>query len=577
MITSPALAAAASAAGGGGKEHLFHAPQQQQQQHHTGSTLSSSLSSLSLSSSAASSALPYSRPPSPPPSPPPPPTVTPTALAASAAPLSLLRFLLPDLCSLPQHKDPSPGRTAARVRSFLVLPFELERFFFLGQTVCLDAFLEVLVLMPMRGVLALFTLLTVVFGCAGVRGAVAAGGSKSKNNSDGTAFAGVSGPGTHMAEGTYTRALNAWRHTRTPLLRLTIFLTALIVTIVFLSPATLYHYVRAQSLMKLYVIHNMLQIFDSMLTSLGDDILDSTYTAFAPASAAPVAELVSSAVLAAGYTVAHAALTMLQIVTLNVTVNSDMSTLFIILISTNFTELKSFVFKRFFHANLFQISVGDAVERFRLIASLSTIAVQNLAHIGLTSALSSSATTWAARVAVFSGMLYGSEMLVDWIKHGFVNKFNHLPSMYRAVSSNKTLYISRIYENIYVILWYTVYFRLDTCIFCCFIFILTFSSLLFRFPAALQFRTVACRDVILHRAHPAHPHHYTVSRRFGFAPEPLAIVVLRASIAAYGVLPQSQISWPLLVLLPVTGTLARYPHNTDQMHDMPFIHICHTR
>ncbi len=38
-----------------------------------------------------------------------------------------------------------------------------------------------------------------------------------------------------------------------------------------------YHYIRGQSVMKLYVIYNMAQVCDRLLASFGEDILDSLF------------------------------------------------------------------------------------------------------------------------------------------------------------------------------------------------------------------------------------------------------------------------------------------------------------
>lgn len=50
----------------------------------------------------------------------------------------------------------------------------------------------------------------------------------------------------------------------------------------------------------------------------------------------------------------HSIVTFLMIVTLNVCVNSNNNSLFVLLVSNNFLELKSTVFKRFRVQNLFQ-------------------------------------------------------------------------------------------------------------------------------------------------------------------------------------------------------------------------------
>lgn len=120
--------------------------------------------------------------------------------------------------------------------------------------------------------------------------------------------------------------------------------------------------------------------------------------------------------------VGHSLLLFAQVITLNVSVNSDNSSLFVVLVSNNFIELKGAVFKRFDHHNLMQISASDIVERFQLSIFLLVIVIQNLAHIGL-----AFAGDWLEKAGFMCFMVLGGEWIVDWIKHGFITKFNAIP------------------------------------------------------------------------------------------------------------------------------------------------------
>ena len=61
-----------------------------------------------------------------------------------------------------------------------------------------------------------------------------------------------------------------------------------------------------------------------------------------------------------------------------VTINSNESFLYLLLIKNNFTELKTSVFKKVEEQNLFQITCADVVERFKLLLFCILVAVQNL-------------------------------------------------------------------------------------------------------------------------------------------------------------------------------------------------------
>ena len=62
----------------------------------------------------------------------------------------------------------------------------------------------------------------------------------------------------------------------------------------------------------------------------------------------------------------HTGVLFFHAVALNVALNSHNNILVTLLISNNFVELKSNVFKRVERENLFQVSCADVVERFQL-------------------------------------------------------------------------------------------------------------------------------------------------------------------------------------------------------------------
>ena len=192
-----------------------------------------------------------------------------------------------------------------------------------------------------------------------------------------------------------------------------------------LPMSRLYHYIRGQSVLKLYVLFNMLQISDRLFASIGEDILDALFSSLH----LPLPYLVFHLLISGLYITLHALLLFAQVITLNVSVNSDNSSLFILLVSNNFVELKSAVFKRFDANNLFQIACSDVVERFQLILFLLLITVMNVSHLGVDVAWEAG---WLQKAAVMSVMVVGGEMVVDWIKHGFICKFNMIsPRVYR--------------------------------------------------------------------------------------------------------------------------------------------------
>jgi len=114
-----------------------------------------------------------------------------------------------------------------------------------------------------------------------------------------------------------------------------------------------------------------------------------------------------------------------------------------LLMSNQFVEIKGSVFKRFEKDNLFQITCADIVERFCLCLMLCVVAFRNLLELrgaeaefaeGFVLPMSfgwfrGNNVLWTISYPVLTVML--SEMLVDWLKHAFITKFNHIrPSVY---------------------------------------------------------------------------------------------------------------------------------------------------
>lgn len=166
-----------------------------------------------------------------------------------------------------------------------------------------------------------------------------------------------------------------------------------------------------------------------------------------------------------------------QTISLNVAVNSFDHALLTLLVSNQFVEIKGSVFKKFEKDNLFQITcaggclnmvhttcphltTADIVERFTLFLMLLVVAFRNLIELSGSSfnlgeglALPKSfgwfrgnnALWTISYVRIVSSPRVGqglptpqpvlsvmmSEMIVDWLKHAFITKFNHIrPSVY---------------------------------------------------------------------------------------------------------------------------------------------------
>lgn len=229
-----------------------------------------------------------------------------------------------------------------------------------------------------------------------------------------------------------------------------------------LDASRMYHFIRAQSSMKLYVIYNILEVGDRLLSALGQDVLECLFSSETlsrnSSGRSKVLLPFGMFILSLIYNVVHTVCLFYQVITLNVAVNSYSNSLLSLLISNQFVEIKGSVFKRIEKENLFQLTCSDVVERFQLWIILLIIGMRNVVEVGglsvlgagseidggaakpgpvhTSSSLPNSFTvlpSWILSGEVLSPFLVviGIEMMVDWAKHAFINKFNNVkPTLY---------------------------------------------------------------------------------------------------------------------------------------------------
>ena len=172
-------------------------------------------------------------------------------------------------------------------------------------------------------------------------------------------------------------------------------------------------------MVKLYVVIAMIEVFDRLLSSLGQDCLESLYwnTTRRPRSS----RLVVSVLVVLIYTAIHSFLLFVNVATLNVAMNSDDQALLSLLIGGNFAEIKSTVFKKYNKATLFKIAASDICERFKLALFLILVLSLNFSQGGMDKKM-------VLGYFHMCGIVWAAEWLADWIKHSFITKFNYISS-----------------------------------------------------------------------------------------------------------------------------------------------------
>ncbi|XP_016087771.1 transmembrane anterior posterior transformation protein 1 homolog isoform X1 [Sinocyclocheilus grahami] len=309
---------------------------------------------------------------------------------------SLLRFMCAELTRgyFLEHNEAKYTERREKVYTCMRIPRELERLMIFGIFLCLDAFLYVFTLLPLRTLLAFLRLLTIP--CCGL--------------------------GANVCP--YCRQSSGSRFLQPA--QVCDLLKGLIMVLCYsmmhyVDYAMMYHLIRGQSVIKLYIIYNMLEVADRLFSSFGQDILDALYwTATEPKSRKRAhIGVIPHFFMAVFYVFLHAILIMVQASTLNVAFNSHNKSLLTIMMSNNFVEIKGSVFKKFEKNNLFQMSNSDIKERFTNYILLLIVCLRNMEQFSW-----NSDHLWVLLPDVF--MVIMSEVAVDIVKHAFITKFNDI-------------------------------------------------------------------------------------------------------------------------------------------------------
>ncbi|CAJ0586181.1 unnamed protein product, partial [Mesorhabditis spiculigera] len=262
-----------------------------------------------------------------------------------------------------------------KVYAFFQIPYEFEKFVLFGTLQCVDAFLYLVTFLPIR---FLISLLNALFQ-------------------------------------------RRWFATAEicDILKVVIIVTSSYF-MQYIDTSVVYHLVRGQGVIKLYMMFNMLEVADKLLSSFGQDVLDSLFwTANERKRRGNVFWTTFHLGMAIFYVTGHTFLVLLQATTLNVAFNSHNQSLLMILMSNNFVEIKGSVFKKFAKANLFQMSCSDIRERFHIMALLFVVFMRNMMAVNW------SVDHLKEMLPDFVIVLV-AELIVDYLKHAFITKFNEI-------------------------------------------------------------------------------------------------------------------------------------------------------
>ncbi|XP_071538796.1 transmembrane anterior posterior transformation protein 1 [Panulirus ornatus] len=278
-----------------------------------------------------------------------------------------------------------------KVYTFFKIPREIEKFVAYGFFQCADSFFFVFTFLPIRFTLAIWSLMTRPF---------------------------------RKLFGLY---FNKNRRILKPAEIVDLLKGVMVLVCCYLmgyiDTSVCYHIIKTQSTIKLYLFFNMLEIADRLMSAFGQDTLDALFwTATEPRGRKREHfGVLFHLLVAIAYVAMHSTIVLLQALTLNVAINSDNKGLLTIVISNNFVELKGAVFKKFDRNNLLQISCSDVRERFHNCVLLLVVVIQTMKEYAW-----KEERFWILLPDCL--LVCGTEVLVDWLKHAFITRFNDIPA-----------------------------------------------------------------------------------------------------------------------------------------------------
>ena len=178
---------------------------------------------------------------------------------------SLKKYLLTEMLGIGEagHLQPT---AVGNMQNFLTVPSKVEMFIVFGFFICVDAFLYVITFLPIRVSYSLYLLvcegmgmITSVFSGSSGDVKVSSSSSSSEAGKRGMVLRGL----FHRSH-LYDLMRGA-------------FMIVSCYVLMQLNMSRVYHYIRGQTLIKLYVLTAMLEIFDKLLCSFGQDAFDSLY------------------------------------------------------------------------------------------------------------------------------------------------------------------------------------------------------------------------------------------------------------------------------------------------------------
>ncbi|WVZ60281.1 hypothetical protein U9M48_010327 [Paspalum notatum var. saurae] len=296
------------------------------------------------------------------------------------------------------------------------VPWRCERLIVAGFFVCLDSFLSLLTIMPARIVVTIWRVLRTSNCTSTLLVEPVLGKFRRPNAAD------LSDYGCFVV------------------------LALGVASLQMIDISLIYHVIRGQSTIKLYVVYNVLEIFDKLCQSFGEDVLQVLFNSAEGLSACTTDNvtfelmrfLLDEAIAVVAFDIlfckshqsssffgvilVHSFVLLAHGITLSACIIAHNNALLALLVSNNFAEIKSNVFKRVSKENLHNLVYYDIIERFHITAFLVFVLAQNIVE---------AEGPWFGSFLINASLVFLCEVLIDAIKHSFLAKFNEIkPAAY---------------------------------------------------------------------------------------------------------------------------------------------------
>lgn len=278
------------------------------------------------------------------------------------------------------------------------VPRQLEKLLLLGFLLCLDILLHELSFTPLQAVRSCTQLMLGLrqWGCWDHRGGIQ-----------------DRPPAALLNHGSKNVMLNITE--QGDCIRFSLLILNVTLMLLLFDVAWMYHYIEGESFLKLYVLFNMLEMFERWCRSVGVDLFDLLLASIRH----PWYSLLSKYGATLLYCFVHATIHLVRVILLNVAINTSSNAVYLIIVTNNFAEIKSTVFKRYEEKSLFPIIASDIVERFYVMLDIIFV-------IARLSVSEPSGKFTAVDISFWLLLLVVLEIGTDWIKFCLITKFSEM-------------------------------------------------------------------------------------------------------------------------------------------------------